>query len=562
MNYFVKSIYLLYRPNPDSSVASESFLHLPGNDNSLSQHPLLQDSVRSEEEQMSSGLLSQHSFLLATDKSREKQPSDEEDIDEIRERISSPLQKTQDKLVVDDEALPPTKHLPELLQENVDPILPSSSKVMVSTTKAPDGLQALQPNDQPDREVHTNQSVTASDESLNVSVGPCSSQSDEGRELLLQDVQSESQKSQQRIGPSSHSQPTEVAGRLHPTEHPSLAGPNREPDLWSLASQVGLDGSDMGFLPRAQSTPGVSTALLPTSSSKDPAGPSTIQSNQTETGAATPAPITSCPDQEKEEEGRPSSQVQSLPSISFKQKVDAWRANQGSTSVSLYDTLALQGFSGVPPRQKAFDAVSDTLNGILSLKLDSFKQTLAAEHSSPEIEEEADERNMGSAPRPSASTHLDSQSHMSLDMHENAPTDPQGDIHQQQPDPRAGPSTPQTLNQFSDASPNLDSTLSFSQSSHSTEVNIEERIPVRDQSFYDLGICAHFVCPDAFCPILEHSCISTTWALTSRQPLSSIRLLPRVQLESLNSLLLIFSRSKDRSERQPGAASPLKVPTL
>ncbi|XP_016400898.1 uncharacterized protein LOC107733682 isoform X1 [Sinocyclocheilus rhinocerous] len=57
--------------------------------------------------------------------------------------------------------------------------------------------------------------------------------------------------------------------------------------------------------------------------------------------------------------------VHSLPSLSYLQKVDAWKANQ-SSSRSFYDNLALQGFDGVSPKKKAQDVVSEALNHKLS----------------------------------------------------------------------------------------------------------------------------------------------------------------------------------------------------
>ncbi|CAM4727452.1 unnamed protein product [Leuciscus chuanchicus] len=57
--------------------------------------------------------------------------------------------------------------------------------------------------------------------------------------------------------------------------------------------------------------------------------------------------------------------VQSLPSLSYLQKVDAWKANQ-SSSRSFYDNLDLQGFDGVFPKKKAQDAVSEALMHMLS----------------------------------------------------------------------------------------------------------------------------------------------------------------------------------------------------
>lgn len=616
------------RPNPDTSVASESFRRLPGDDNSLSQHPLLQESVLSEGEQMSCGSLSQHSLSPAKDKSREKQPSGEEDAGGSRARTSS-SPEPPDEAAGEDEASALRKE-PPAEQDDVDPVLSSSSQTtvkLVSPSKAPDSFRALRPDEQPDGHVHADQSGAARPESLNVSVGPRSSRPDDSSELLRRELQSESHRSRQRKSPSPPSQPVEGARGLQPggggpTSEPAspvVRGGRREADLWSSASQAGVEGSYVDFLPQSQSTPGVSAVPLPTSGTKGPAGRlSTIhsdQSDQSGTGAAPlPAHVPSGPDQQEVVEDGASSQVQALPTVSFKQKVDAWRANQGSASVSLFDTLALQGFSGVSPKQRAFDAVSDTLNDILGQKLNSLKPSPAAEHgapvwrgeavgSAPEEgeegkEEEVEEERIGSAPGPSASTHHGSQSRLDPDQQGEAPADLQGDAHQQQPDPWARPSAPLTLDQFSDVSPDL----SFSQGSRAKldtsvgassalslevdnyapywtsaastppprprprEVNIEERIPVRDQSSaFDQNIWTVVLVSCVLirlCLYVEHSCISTTWASTSPQAPSSIHLHPGGQSESPNSLPPTFSPSKDRSERRPGAASPLKVPAL
>ncbi|KAK2896536.1 hypothetical protein Q8A67_011024 [Cirrhinus molitorella] len=57
--------------------------------------------------------------------------------------------------------------------------------------------------------------------------------------------------------------------------------------------------------------------------------------------------------------------VHSLPSLSYLQKVDAWKVNQ-SSSRSFYDNLTLQGSDGVSPKKKALDVVSDTLHHMFS----------------------------------------------------------------------------------------------------------------------------------------------------------------------------------------------------
>ncbi|XP_034158811.2 centrosome-associated protein ALMS1 [Pangasianodon hypophthalmus] len=63
----------------------------------------------------------------------------------------------------------------------------------------------------------------------------------------------------------------------------------------------------------------------------------------------------------KDQEPRLSAgRVHSLPSLSYVQKVDAWKANQNS-SRSFYDNLSLQGFDGVPPKRKEQDSVSEAI---------------------------------------------------------------------------------------------------------------------------------------------------------------------------------------------------------
>ncbi|XP_065153200.1 uncharacterized protein alms1 isoform X2 [Paramisgurnus dabryanus] len=58
--------------------------------------------------------------------------------------------------------------------------------------------------------------------------------------------------------------------------------------------------------------------------------------------------------------------VQSLPSLSYLQKVDAWTTNQ-SPRRSFYDNLALKGFDGVPPQKnKTQDAISESVHHMVS----------------------------------------------------------------------------------------------------------------------------------------------------------------------------------------------------
>ncbi|XP_043400871.1 Alstrom syndrome protein 1 isoform X12 [Chelonia mydas] len=71
--------------------------------------------------------------------------------------------------------------------------------------------------------------------------------------------------------------------------------------------------------------------------------------------------------------------IQSLPTLNFMEKVGAWNVNQPMEKIP--DTLALCGLSGVSPRKKAYSAIADSLNCILSKQSSSsgnLKSGLAA----------------------------------------------------------------------------------------------------------------------------------------------------------------------------------------
>ncbi|KAJ3613816.1 hypothetical protein NHX12_020062, partial [Muraenolepis orangiensis] len=119
-------------------------------------------------------------------------------------------------------------------------------------------------------------------------------------------------------------------------------------DFWSSGNQLGVDGSYLGLLPQSQSTPGVFDA---------PA----------RSGAKCPLALRGAARAENSPDTPSSHKVPTLPSLSFTEKVDAWRANQNvAGKPSLFDRLALQGFAGVSPKKRAYDAISDSLNRILS----------------------------------------------------------------------------------------------------------------------------------------------------------------------------------------------------
>lgn len=271
--------------------------------------------------------------------------------------------------------------------EKIDFCKPSTNRSMIERERPPGEASLPQ---QPNRPADSDQSQTLSSEVGNITMGSRSTQPDDATELLHRELLSEIRRlcaceaesnSLQQKGPSLPSQaltpdPTEMPGvtsgvrtttRPLPWTGPFSAGITRiqrEHDLWSSGNQTGIDGSYLGFLPQSQSTPGVFKEPAKSTAKAKLGQLSVVQSSndnsrQTNTGvspqAAVPAP-----------EEATTAKVQALPSLNYMQKVDAWRANQSSGQTSLFDSLALQGFSGISPKKKAYDAVSDTLNHILT----------------------------------------------------------------------------------------------------------------------------------------------------------------------------------------------------
>ncbi|XP_067834736.1 mucin-12 isoform X2 [Heptranchias perlo] len=62
----------------------------------------------------------------------------------------------------------------------------------------------------------------------------------------------------------------------------------------------------------------------------------------------------------------PPGTLQSLPPLSYMEKVGAWNLNRCPGSRISFDSLALHGLRGVSPRQRAYSAIADSLNHILS----------------------------------------------------------------------------------------------------------------------------------------------------------------------------------------------------
>ncbi|XP_070698553.1 serine-rich adhesin for platelets [Pempheris klunzingeri] len=391
---------------------------------------------------------------------------------------------------------------------------------------------------QPDRDLSPVQSRTLPCDVSNITMGLRSTQPDDSSEELHKELLSEVErrssceaesKKQQRESPTppghsltpyptaaSESKPSVMRTNLGGVPWTGLfsAGVergHREQDLWSSGNQTGIDGSYLGFLPQSQSTPGV-FKLPPKSSVKAKLGQlSAIESNkgnsyESNTGispqSAEAVADVHHPDKSNQCQEEPNSEkVQSLPSLNYMQKVDAWRANQSSGNTSLFDSLALQGFSGISPKKKAYEAVSDTLNRILSQQARQQPAVSSAANqdltqsfstapfgSSPSRRGEAvgsapsDKEHTGSATRPSASSFGRSQSHSSIStvvmsVQKNQQTEKpaeketQDDVHHQ-PSATVQPSPRMSLGQFSDVSLDRDFTLSSSQDSYNSEIKL------------------------------------------------------------------------------------------
>eukprot|EP00064_Thunnus_orientalis_P007805 superscaffoldBa00000887_g7827 len=577
-------------------MASERF-HFPPQDcttqasdrGSLSQHPLAQATILSEEGASSICSLSRLS-LSPQDEGRREEMVHSPRINTVNDRQGIPLRdyagsKEKNSVTLTDPSDKPVGEAPEdetfflrkdvpaqqlldLLQRDVG--MPSNSSSAVSSTSetsvksaASFGRESKSTKDSKTSIDHStvrregppgeaslpqqqtqklDQSRTRPSEVCNITMGSRSTQPDDNSEVLHRELLSQTERGNSREAQSKSQQlksatPPGEALTPYPTEtsegKPSVTRTNlgsvpwtgafstgvergyRAQDLWSSGNQTGIDGSYLGFLPQSQSTPGV-FKVPPKSSVKATLGHlSAIESNkessyQSSTGVssqpAVPVADTPCPstaDQCQDE--TTSAKVHSLPSLNYMQKVDAWRENQSSGKTSLFDSLALQGFSGVSPKKKAYDAVSDTLNHILSQQARSLHQppvssaanqsfthsssTAQSGPSSPRRGEAvgsapSDRDNAGSAARPSASPFGRSQSHSSVNtvvmsVKKDQQTErtagkksqTQDNVHQQ-PSATGQPSPLANLGQFSDVSFDADLMLSSSQDSYNSGIKL------------------------------------------------------------------------------------------
>ncbi|KAG7234602.1 hypothetical protein INR49_002231, partial [Caranx melampygus] len=397
---------------------------------------------------------------------------------------------------------------------------------------------------QPDRISNPDQAQTLSPEVSNITMGSRSTQPDDSSEALHRELLSETKrpsspeaesKNQERKSPSASTgqyltpYPTKKAESKPSVTQTNVGGmpwtqqfsagverAHREQDLWSVGNQTGIDGSYLGFLPQSQSTPGVFKAPSKSSVKAKLAQLSAIESNkensyQSSIGISSQPAVPEVDTANQCQEQQASAKVQSLPSLNYLEKVDAWRANQSSGKTSLFDSLALQGFSGISPKKKAYDAVSDTLNRILSQQVKSLQQppvssasnqnatqsssTAPSGTSSPRRGEAvgsapSDKDNTGSAAtRPSVSSCGRSQSHSSLNTvvmsvkkdqqtvkpAETEKSQTQDDV-QHQSSATAQPSPLMSLGRFSDVSLDKDLTLSSSQGSYNSGIKLAASI--------------------------------------------------------------------------------------
>lgn len=394
----------------------------------LSEYPLVQTTLLSEGE-ISCSSLSQHSFsplnegrpkttghssLSITADEKESPPTDK----------AEPVTHAQVE-AAEDEAFFLNKeitaqHLLELLQKDIGMLTDSSSTVssecvvsgninlpvsaepkscqtckQAETPQEPPCVVSLSQKLLSDSDSCCEQSWTLPSEDSNISMGPRSTRPDHSSEVLHRQLLKETEQSnscqgkpdkQLNLVPAVAPHPAEVSqGKPSETDRVlckgSRTGPfsvgversHKEQHLWSLGNQTDIDESYLGFLPQSQSTPGIFKAPSKSSIKARAEQLSAIESSKENSSPSDAGIFPQSFDHKSEESNhsqeKAASEVPSLPSVSYAQKVDAWRANQTSGKTSLLDSLALQGFSGLSPEKIAYDAISNAPTHPLSEKV-------------------------------------------------------------------------------------------------------------------------------------------------------------------------------------------------
>ncbi|XP_043999618.1 uncharacterized protein alms1 [Gambusia affinis] len=458
------------RAFPDVSMVSErlrfpiheSTIH-SSEQSSLSQHPLAQTTLLSDEGASSNSFLSQHDTQRKLSRGDCKETK-LETLYDLTDRNNVGIHKDENIFLNKDIPMQD----PQADQREVGMQSSSSSSVsaesltsMKRTGFCPDQprhTEACKDNmferQGPPGEASPSQEQKRHKEISNITTGSRSTQPDDSSQELHKEMLSEVQKLSNfeaheqysiQICPS-FQLPMSLADHIHKETQ------NRDRGLWSLQNQTGSDGSYLGFLPQSQSTPGVffaplkfdvKTKLAHLSAIKDTLSPS-ITGAHSGDGCL--------PDTEDPLEA--SHKVHSLPRLNYLQKVDAWKTKESSERTPPLEGLALQRLSGVPPK-KGEEAGSNTLIQQPSTNQDAsqISSSTPSGGSSPRRGEAVgrapgDLENKGSAMPPSASPFGRSQSPSSLgtvvmvaDKHQLTNTAPENKTTQSLKDTLPSPST-------------------------------------------------------------------------------------------------------------------------
>ncbi|XP_016535891.1 uncharacterized protein alms1 isoform X2 [Poecilia formosa] len=498
------------RAFPDVSMVSERLRFLihdsttnSSEQSSLSQHPLSQATLLSDEGASSNFSPSQH------DTQRKLSSGDNK---ETKLETEYNLTDSNKVGIHEDETIFLHKDIsmqdPQANQRQVGMQSSSSSSVssesltsIKSTGFCPDQPRQTEDNmserQGPPGEASPSQQQKNHKEISNITTGSRSTQPDDSSEELHKELLSEVQKlsnfeaRQHPKGPT----PTRelITAYLKESQgkrsgKPFSAGSewvHRDRDLWSLQNQTGSEGSYLGFLPQSQSTPGVFFVPPKFDVKTKLAHLSAIKSNIDTLGAH--SADGRLPDTEDPQEA--SHKVHSLPSLNYLQKVDAWKTKESSERTPSLEGLALHRLSGVPPK-KGDEAGFNTLIRQPSTNQDAtqISSSTPSGGSSPRRGEavggaHGDLENKGSATPPSASPFGRSQSPSSLgtvvvvaDKHQLTNTAPENKTTQGLKDTLPPPSTAtqpsrfESLGRFSDVSE-----LSSSQDSY-TEIKVEPSV--------------------------------------------------------------------------------------
>lgn len=357
-----------------------------------------------------------HSSLFITADRREAPPRD--DTQPVTDPQNPPgVEAAEDEAFFLNKEIP-AQHLLKLLQKDVGMQTDSSStissasvisgNIIPSVSEEPRSSQTCKeaipqtdapleppcevslPQQQQQQQQSDRGSSCGPPEASNVSAGPRSTRPDHRSEalhtrLLKEAEQWNRQAEKQGHGPLPAAQPVGPhptglsRGRPGPLHRVPGRGPRRGPFsvgvershkdqlLCSLGNQTDIEGSYLGFLPQSQSTPAIFKAPSKSGVEAKAEQLSAIESteeNYSQSDANDGIPPQSRDhkiESDGEQESVDPTEVPSLPSVGYMQKVDAWRANQTSGKTSLLDSLAPQAFPGVSPEKRASSAISESL---------------------------------------------------------------------------------------------------------------------------------------------------------------------------------------------------------